>query len=234
MSHDNHRDSQIPYRQASANTVKDDDNISTKRSSIIHRGNVSYNADGRIWQTVRTPSPSSDGTQTPQAQSSSRQQVQDNSAETYRSSMSTPIMRGSYPAPQAQTSVREQAASAQNDPAETYQSSMSTPIMRGSCPAPQAQTSVREQAPSAQNNSAETYHSSLSSYNYRGVEQTDCQPPVEQASPPVSPPPAEENNTAPIMIPPETVQNPANVSQPDTSSTLTDDDFFDPLRILRK
>ena len=197
MSHDNHRDSQIPYRQASANTVKDDDNISTKRSSIIHRGNVSYNADGRIWQTVRTPSPSSDGTQTPQAQSSSRQQVQDNSAETYRSSMSTPIMRGS-------------------------------------CPAPQAQTSVREQAPSAQNNSAETYHSSLSSYNYRGVEQTDCQPPVEQASPPVSPPPAEENNTAPIMIPPETVQNPANVSQPDTSSTLTDDDFFDPLRILRK
>ena len=197
MSHDNHRDSQIPYRQASANTVKDDDNISTKRSSIIHRGNVSYNADGRIWQTVRTPSPSSDGTQTPQAQSSSRQQVQDNSAETYRSSMSTPIMRGS-------------------------------------CPAPQAQTSVREQAPSAQNNSAETYHSSLSSYNYRGVEQTDCQPPVEQASPPVSTPPAEENNTAPIMIPPETVQNPANVSQPDTSSTLTDDDFFDPLRILRK
>ena len=94
MSHDNHRDSQIPYRQASANTVKDDDNISTKRSSIIHRGNVSYNADGRIWQTVRTLSPSSDGTQTPQAQSSSRQQVQDNSAETYRSSMSTPIMRG--------------------------------------------------------------------------------------------------------------------------------------------
>ena len=197
MSHDNHRDSQIPYRQASANTVKDDDNISTKRSSIIHRGNVSYNADGRIWQTVRTPSPSSDGTQTPQAQSSSRQQVQDNSAETYRSSMSTPIMRGSYPAPQAQTSVREQASSAQNDPAETYRSS-------------------------------------LSSYNYRGVEQTDCQPPVEQASPPVSTPPAEENNTAPIMIPPETVQNPANVSQPDTSSTLTDDDFFDPLRILRK
>ena len=197
MSHDNHRDSQIPYRQASANTVKDDDNISTKRSSIIHRGNVSYNADGRIWQTVRTPSPSSDGTQTPQAQSSSRQQVQDNSAETYRSSMSTPIMRGS-------------------------------------CPAPQAQTSVREQAPSAQNDPAETYRSSLSSYNYRGVEQTDCQPPVEQASPPVSPPPAEENNTAPIMIPPETVQNPANVSQPDTSSTLTDDDFFDPLRILRK
>ena len=197
MSHDNHRDSQIPYRQASANTVKDDDNISTKRSSIIHRGNVSYNADGRIWQTVRTPSPSSDGTQTPQAQSSSRQQVQDNSAETYRSSMSTPIMRGSCPAPQAQTSVREQAASAQNNPAETYRSS-------------------------------------LSSYNYRGVEQTDCQPPVEQASPPVSPPPAEENNTAPIMIPPETVQNPANVSQPDTSSTLTDDDFFDPLRILRK
>ena len=197
MSHDNHRDSQIPYRQASANTVKDDDNISTKRSSIIHRGNVSYNADGRIWQTVRTLSPSSDGTQTPQAQSSSRQQVQDNSAETYRSSMSTPIMRGSYPAPQAQTSVREQAPSAQNDPAETYRSS-------------------------------------LSSYNYRGVEQTDCQPPVEQASPPVSTPPAEENNTAPIMIPPETVQNPANVSQPDTSSTLTDDDFFDPLRILRK
>ncbi|HCA54222.1 MAG TPA: hypothetical protein DEO95_01870, partial [Ruminococcaceae bacterium] len=102
------------------------------------------------------------------------------------------------------------------------------------CPAPQAQTSVREQAPSAQNDPAETYRSSLSSYNYRGVEQTDCQPPVEQASPPVSTPPAEENNTAPIMIPPETVQNPANVSQPDTSSTLTDDDFFDPLRILRK
>ena len=234
MSHDNHRDSQIPYRQASANTVKDDDNISTKRSSIIHRGNVSYNADGRIWQTVRTLSPSSDGTQTPQAQSSSRQQVQDNSAETYRSSMSTPIMRGSYPAPQAQTSVREQEPSAQNNSAETYRSSMSTPIMRGSCPAPQAQTSVREQAPSAQNDPAETYRSSLSSYNYRGVEQTDCQPPVEQASPPVSTPPAEENNTAPIMIPPETVQNPANVSQPDTSSTLTDDDFFDPLRILRK
>ena len=198
MSNDNHRDSQTPYRQAFPKSVKDDDNISTKRSSVIQRGNFSYNSDGRIWQSINPSSHTQSKTQTPQIQTSAREPVMDNSAETYGSRTSTPIMRGSA--------------------AQPY-------------PPPQVQTSVKEQAPSAQSDPAEIYRSSPSSYNYRGAEQPTYPPPIEQV--PMSSP-AEKNHTAPIMMTPEAVQNPASVSQLDTSSGLTDNDFFDPLRILRK